>query len=475
MRKRIIFVSILALLLAMLFILRSGSDKSITDPIVVFTQVPADAGTLTARTDLAIPDFNQARVVSLNMDKPEASPSILTPDLYAASSPSLSFDNRTIIFSAKELVDDSWQIWTMNLDGTDKVKLTDGDRNCYTPSFLPTGEIVFSCETEDPIAGTLTPLFKVQADGSRPEQITFHPHRDLYTSMLYDGRIAMISQQLYPDREDPILMVLRPDGTKAQAFYHKRTDSRIKSTVRERLDESLIFIQTDGSKDELVALSYANPLIPAKTIVSQETGSLHSADILDSTRVVLSAKGSESDLFGLRIVGPDGSDEFLFEEEGYHSIEPVAVRDKKVPKKLPSSISGEPGSGILISQDVNHSQIDLEGDPETKYVRIEGVGTTLDEIDLAEDGSFYLRFQSDMPVRFVSLDENRRVLRGPSAWVWMRTNERRACIGCHAKKEIAPRNIVPQAIKEEPVMITDSSRVIGVAEVRAIRDMVNQK
>lgn len=475
MRKRIIFVSILALLLAMLYILRSGSDKSVTDPIVVFTQVPADGNTLTIGTDLAIPDFNQARIVSLNMDQPDEKPKVLTQELYAASSPSLSFDNRTIVFSAKELENDFRQIWTMNLDGTDKVKLTNGNQNCYTPSFLPTGEIIFSCEAEDPVAGTLYPLFKVHADGSGPEQITFHPHRDLYTSMLHDGRIAMISQQLYPDREDPILMVLRPDGTKAQAFYHKKTESRIKSTVRESLDESLIFIQTDGSEDELVALSYANPLLPAETIVTQVAGSLHSADLLDSTRVVLSVKGSESDLFGLKIVGPEGSDEFLFDEEGYHSIEPVAVRDKRVPKKLPSSISGEPGSGILISQNVNHSQIDLEGNPETKYVRIEGVGTTLDEIDLAEDGSFYLRVQSDMPVRFVSLDENRRVLRGPSAWVWMRTNERRACVGCHAKKEIAPRNIVPQAIKEEPVMITDSSRVIGVAEVRAIREMVNQK
>ncbi len=475
MRKRWIFTALLAVLLVALFVLRSGSDEPVSNPVIVFTQAPADINSLPMETEMAAPDYRQARIVSLNLDQSGEEPTILTPDLYSASSPSLSFDNRRIVFSAKEAEDDPWQIWQMNLDGSGQMKLVEGGQNCYTPSFLPTGEVVFSCETENPAAGTVYPLFKVQADGSGPEQITFHPHRDLHNSMLHDGRIAMISQQLYPDLEDPILMVLRPDGTKAQAFYHKKTDSRIKSTVRESLDESLIFIQTDGSKDELVALSYANPLLPAETIVTKDAGSLHSADLLDSTRIVLSLKESENDLFGLKIVGPEGSDEFLFKEEGYHSIEPVAVRNKRVPKKLPSSISDEPGSGILISQDVNHSQIDLEGDPETKYVRIEGVGTTLDEIDLAEDGSFYLRVQSDMPVRFVSLDENRRVLRGPSAWVWMRTNERRACVGCHAKKEIAPRNIVPQAIEEEPVMITDSSRVIGVAEVRAIREMVNQK
>jgi hypothetical protein len=475
MRKRWIFTALLAVLLVVWFVLRGGSDKPVTDPVVVFTQFPSDINSLPPGTEMTAPDYRQARIVSLHMDQPGEKPKTLTEDLYSASSPSLSFDNRRIVFSAKETEGDPWQIWQMNLDGSEQLKLFEGDQNCYTPSFLPTGEIVFSCETENPAAGTVYPLFKVQADGSGREQITFHPHQDLYTSMLHDGRIAMISRQLFPEMENPVFMVLRPDGTKAQAFYHKRTESRIKSTVRESLGESLIFIQTDGNRDELVALSYANPLLPTERILSGNAGTLHSADLLDSTRVLIAAKGEQSGLFGLRIAEPDGSNEVLFEEEGYHSVEPVAVRNKRVPKKLPSSISDEPGSGILISQDVNHSQIDLEGDPETKYVRIEGVGTTLDEIDVAEDGSFYLRVQSDMPVRFVSLDENRRVLRGPSAWVWMRTNERRACIGCHAKKEIAPRNIVPQAIREEPVMITDSSRAIDVAEVRAIREMMNQK
>ena len=475
MRKGWIFIGVLSLVLVMLFVLRSGSDNSIPDPIVVFTQLPSDSNTLPMETDFTASDYQKARIVSMNIEQPDERPVTLTTDLYSASSPSLSFDNKTIVFSAKEVEGDPWQIWTMKMNGSDKVKLYNGDQNCYTPSFLPTGEIVFSCEVEDPDAGTITPLFKIQADGSELEQITYHPHRDIHSSMLHDGRIAMISQQVYPEKTDPTLMVLRPDGTKAQAFYHKKSDSQIKSTVRESANEELIFIQTDETIDELVALSYANPLLPAETIFSLKAGELHSADILDSARVVLSAYGTESDLFGLRVIGIDGSDTLLYEEESYHSIEPVAVRDRKVPKKLPSSISSEPGSGILISQDVNHSQIELEDDPETKYVRIEGVSRTLDEIDIAKDGSFYLRVQSDMPVRFVSLDENKNVLRGPSAWVWLRSDERRACVGCHAKKELAPQNIMPQAISEEPVMITDSSRAIGVAEVRAIQEMVNQK
>ncbi|MDZ7717400.1 MAG: hypothetical protein U5K72_01110 [Balneolaceae bacterium] len=142
---------------------------------------------------------------------------------------------------------------------------------------------------------------------------------------------------------------------------------------------------------------------------------------------------------------------------------------------MPSSISDEEGSGILISQDVNHSQIETDGDSKTKYVRIESTDKILDEIEVAGDGSFYLKVQSNMPIRFVSLDANRERLRGPSGWMWLRTNERRACIGCHAKKEMSPVNRVPMAIKKEPVIITDTSRITNMAEVQALREMINKK
>jgi len=473
MRRRVVFTGILAVVLVLLYIFFSDAGDRNPEPLVVFTQLPASSSVLTAGSDIEVPDYTNARIVSLNVESPDDGPTHLTSDLYSAVSPSLSFDNHTIVFSAKENKNDPWQIWTMNLDGSHQSKVFEGDDNCHSPSFLPTGEIVFSCKVEDPASGTLYPLFKIQEDGSGMEQITYHPHRDLHTAMLYDGRIATVSQQIYPEKGDPFLMVLRPDGTKAQAFYHNKSEFHIKSAVRQARDDDLIFVQSDGRSDELVSLSYANPLLPMETFFSMKAGEIHSADILDSTRVILSTKSAIDDVFGLRVVDFNGSDALIYKDETHHSIQPVVVRRKRTPRKLPTSISKEEGSGILISQNVNHSQINVNGTPDTKYVRVEGVGNTLDEVKVAEDGSFYLRIQSDMPVRFVSLDESRAELRGPSAWVWMRTNERRACVGCHAKKEITPRNIVPMAINEEPVLITDSSRVIDEAEVQALLKMIN--
>ena len=443
------------------------------EPIIVFTQV-SSASTIPVTNENIPPAYDKARIVSLNYENREAEVKNLTPKFYSAASPALSFDNRRIVFSAKEKESDFWQIWTMSLDGSDKTKLYEGDMNCHTPSFLPTGDIVFSCEAEDPVAGVIYPLFKIQSDGSGIERLTFHPHRDLRTSMLKDGRIMMVSQQVYPEKSEPTLMVLRPDGTKSQAFYHNPSYFRVKSVVRESQDEKLIFVQSDGKVDELVALSYANPLLPKEIITSQAAGGIHSADIMNANHLVLSFRSEPGGAFSLFKIHFDGSEELVYKDPKVHSIQPVAVRKRELPKKLPTSISNEEGSGILISQDVNHSQINSNGMAETKYIRIEGIDKILNEIEVGQDGSFYLRVQSDMPVRFVSLDANKKVLRGPSSWVWLRTNERRACVGCHAKKEMTPVNRVPMAIEEDPVLITDTLRAIPSDEAEVLQKVISQ-
>ncbi|MDX1642516.1 MAG: hypothetical protein R3220_12505 [Balneolaceae bacterium] len=477
MRRRIAILGLIVAVFALFFILLSGSGESAPDPILVFTKIPATGNHLPGGSENLPPKYKEAEIVSLNYENPDEGIRNLTPEFYSATSPSLSFDNQRIVFSAQEEQNGSWQIWTMSLDGSDKTKIFESTESCFTPSFLPTNEIVFSCEISNPMIGMIYPLFKVQADGSGLEQITFHPHRDFNSSMLYDGRIAMISQQVYPSKKKPLFMVLRPDGTKAQVFYHDNSDFQIKSAVRESHDENLIFVQSDGNVDELVALSYANPLLPKKVIASFGAGHVQSADILDSSRVVISVQNGQNGqngVFSLSAVGANGDEELIYQDENYHSIQPVAVRNRRIPKKLPSSIADEEGSGILISQDVNHSQIGIEGDPETAYIRIEGIEKTFQEIEVAKDGSFYLRVQSDMPIRFVSLDAKKERLRGPSEWIWLRTNERRACVGCHARKEMSPVNLVPMAIKKDPVIITDTSRVASMSEVQAVREIVNE-
>ncbi|MDZ7717401.1 MAG: hypothetical protein U5K72_01115 [Balneolaceae bacterium] len=322
------------LLFALFLIIRTGSEETIPDSILVFTKMPAAENHLAGGSENVPPDYKEARIVSLNYENPESGIKNLTSDFYSATSPSLSFDNQLIVFSAKVNQNDSWQIWTMNLDGSAKKKVFESSKNCYTPSFLPTGDIVFSCEIEDPEIGKTYPLFKILEDGSGLNQLTFHPHRDFYPSILYDGRIAIISQQFYPTKKSRQFMVLRPDGTKSQAFYHDQSDSQIKSTVRESREDKLIFVQGDGNVDELVVLSYANPLLPKEIIATYDAGAIQSAGILDSTRLVISAKSGSEGVFGLSAISFKGDEELIYKDEGYHSVQPVVVRKQKSTQKV---------------------------------------------------------------------------------------------------------------------------------------------
>jgi hypothetical protein len=59
---------------------------------------------------------------------------------------------------------------------------------------------------------------------------------------------------------------------------------------------------------------------------------------------------------------------------------------------------------------------------------------------------------ADKPFQLRTLDKNGNVINS-CAWLWIRPNERRGCIGCHENRELAPENNVPLAIKMDPVSI----------------------
>lgn len=86
----------------------------------------------------------------------------------------------------------------------------------------------------------------------------------------------------------------------------------------------------------------------------------------------------------------------------------------------------------------------------------------LGEVPLAADGSFLLDLPADVPLRFETVDSHGRLVRGPSAWLWVRPNEKRGCVGCHENPELAPEDRVPDALNAAPVSLAPvPSRLAG--------------
>ncbi len=135
------------------------------------------------------------------------------------------------------------------------------------------------------------------------------------------------------------------------------------------------------------------------------------------------------------------------------------------PRILPSPIDPEKPTALLMSQDINHSMLPvnqgLTGDTLANRIRISTMDGELAVVEVKDDGSFYLKLDANLPVRIETLNSQGEIVRGPSDWIYLRPNERRACTGCHADPELAPRNIQPLAVKEDPVVLSAEKKEIS--------------
>jgi hypothetical protein len=114
-------------------------------------------------------------------------------------------------------------------------------------------------------------------------------------------------------------------------------------------------------------------------------------------------------------------------------------------------------TGQIMCQNINFTGLGVSSDSrisgKARKIEILGIDSVLGIVPVEPDGSFYLKIIANEPFRFQTLDENDKVINGPGAWLWLRPNERRGCIGCHEDRNLAPENNVPLAVKKQPVNI----------------------
>jgi len=175
--------------------------------------------------------------------------------------------------------------------------------------------------------------------------------------------------------------------------------------------------------------------------------------------MIVSYRPSETDPIALYpfSVQEKSLGESILSYSNYHILEPVMVEAYTRPRNLPDDVDPKKSTGLLFCQDINVTAMQHDTDLlfSSKATRVEvlGIDKSLGIVPVEEDGSFYLKVIADMPVRLQTLDENGKVLNGPSAWIWLRPSERRGCVGCHEDHELVPENFVPLSVKKPPVSI----------------------
>ena len=138
------------------------------------------------------------------------------------------YDGKTILFSWKKTMKDFFQLYTINVDGTDLKQITNHESNNFNASFLPDGGIVFLSDRKPAFAycwRTTTPiLWRCGIDGSNPRRISSNYLNDFTPAVLSTGKV-IYSRWEYVDRPAiPIqsLWTINPDGTKLEGFFGNR-------------------------------------------------------------------------------------------------------------------------------------------------------------------------------------------------------------------------------------------------------------
>ena len=213
-----------------------------------------------------------------------------------------------MLFAGQLKEDDPWQIWEMNLKNL-KVRLVISERaECTDPAYLPGDRIVFSKLTLNDTVKSAHCLYTCNTDGSELRQITFNPDNNLATTVLRDGRLLTVKQQLFPVQGDPMLVVMRPDGTKADMFYAGPRKSKLVSRAHETADGTIVFVESDNENltgGRLVSIRYNRPLHTRTDLTSAIPGDFYNVLPLRSDKYLVSYRKSDSDRFALYEFNPE--------------------------------------------------------------------------------------------------------------------------------------------------------------------------
>jgi hypothetical protein len=434
--------SILTWIIILTGILAGSCTRNASQRAWIVTETKGQPG---SSTDTAWIWNNESRIVLVEDGKTK----VLTGNFYSARSPQVSFDGKNMLFAAREKISGPWQIWEMDLAKQNSRKVLDIPYNCTDPAYLPGGKFIFSRTPEKDTAGAAIALFNATLDGKECRQVTFHPHHDLASAVMPDGRILMLSIPVYPVAGRPEFYVMRPDGTKAMEYA---IEPGISARPCITSDGRIYYAVSDTG---LVSLRKNRPLHSRRIESSGFHGEFRSMAADGSGKLIISYRPTRDQKFALYLFDPATglSAKPFFSETDYHVVEAVYAGAHAIPKKLPSEVDVEVKTGLLLCQDINYESQSNVARGNAVKAEILGIGASYGVVDVDSDGSFYLKVMANVPFRIRTLDDKGNPVHPAGPWYWLRPNERRGLTGLGQVNEMAPVNRVPLAVKKAPVII----------------------
>ena len=453
-----------------------GCGERSMDGMIIMTRVDKTKQVVVDDFGSSGPYLTESSIVSIDPENKDATAMLLSEGFYSACAPELSYDAESMIFAGQKSKGDIWQIWEMDLKSLKTSQLTTSTENCIDPTFLPGGSILFSKQTRDTAGNTGHALFTCNMDGTDLRQITFNPNDYFASHVLMDGRVLSSSKEIYPNEKEANLMVLRPDGTKAELFYQGDEGTKLLSGGSATNKGKIFMIEAragDNGAGKLISIDYNRPMRSKVELSEEIKGSFKSIHPQENGKFLVSYRSLEDKTFGLYEFDAAANNlgKPLYHDGEFNIAEAFLVAKSERPKKIPSEVNMLHDSGLLLCQDINFSGDDHAGkDKEvSRAVKIEflGLENSMGKVDVEKDGSVYLKIAADTPFQIQTLDANGNVVQGPGSWIYIRPNERRGCVGCHQGNEMVPENRQPLSVLKEPIIIPRPKALIAESKVES--------
>ncbi len=447
--------------------------------------------------------------------RPDGTTRVLSEGFQAASDADVSFDGQRILFAGKRIASDPWNIFEMDLEGSNVRQITKGPTDCRYPGYQsrlyaiveaqPWYQITFVSSTRGLAnecgSGDLTNLYTCKFDGTGLRQLTLNLSSDTDPSLMGDGRLVFASWQRARLNRGSAgrvgLFGVNIDGTDYAAFSTEE-GSRVKQMPCVTAEGRVVFVEMDDLSwhggGSLGSVTVRRPLHSYRPITRPGEAVFHSPSPLPDGRLLVSRLSNEgSGTYGLAILDPNsGRCDALFDDRQWHDLQAKVISPRAEPDGRSSVVNEEDPNGRLYCLSVHTQDLAKAEHPAglAKRMRVmegvpargaegvpvrgaEGVPARtepaaaakssgpvglaarriLGEVPLEADGSFNVEIPANTAIELQILDDQGMALR-TCGWIWAKNHEPRGCIGCHEDGELAPENVLAQALTRPSMKLT---------------------
>jgi hypothetical protein len=413
--------------------------------------------------------------------------------------PEPSYDGKKVLFSMRKDGEDWYHLFEIDIDGMNLRQLTDGPFNDISGVYLPDGRIVFCSDR----TGVLDEyheersefLFRMKADGTQIEQLTFVPGIYFEPTVLANGLVLCSFWDAFHISVAPFikhetyLVTLRPDGTEERhlfgageyKFYNRTRHSAIGLTKPGELPDGRILLQSEMGPsiyDPNLGTALGQALAPVfpGTASVQTGGTTHAIHLsplgtrtspypLSDGRFLMAATLPGSRDLGIFVVDPTSrSTDKIFDRPNLSEWDAVPVgRSRPRPKILPDKKrdqDSEFATFVVAAGRQSDTAERNELNKRARFVRVLQAEYTdvttsshtsletrvLGTVPILPDGSVAFEAPAETPLFLETLDARGNRLVTQAGYMAARAGEVKSCTGCHAPQSVAVANTRLQAL-----------------------------